>query len=151
MLLAGEIMAKYYYPAIFFPDGESFGVIVPDLDGCFSQGDNLNAAMFWAVDAIGTWLVGTAEKDFPRPSKPNEIDASAYPNAVVNVVEFDTAKWEAAFNPIRRARENAGLSIKELADLLGAPYRTVQDWNSGKRKPPLWLQKLVVEKIQNNL
>ena len=144
-------MAKYYYPAIFFPDSAGFGVVVPDLDGCFSQGDNLNAAMFWTVDAIGTWLDGVDEKDFPQPSKTSEVDTSEYPNAIVNVIEFDTEKRESALNPIRRARENAGLSIKELADLLGAPYRTVQDWNNGKRQPPVWLQKLVVEKIQNNL
>lgn len=144
-------MAKYYYPAIFFPDGEGFGVIVPDLDGCFSQGDDLNSAMFWAVDAIGTWLDGVDEKNFPPPSKPSEIDATEYPNSIVNVIEFDTEKRKSALNPIRRARENAGLSIKGLADLLGAPYRTVQDWNNGNRQPPVWLQKLVVEKIQNNL
>lgn len=144
-------MAKYYYPAIFFPDGDGFGVIVPDLDGCFSQGDDLNKAMFWTVDAIGTWLDGVDEKDFPQPSKPDKIDASEYPNAIVNVIEFDTEKRKSALNPILRARENAGLSIKELAELLGAPYRTVQDWNNGNRNPPVWLQKLVVEKIQNNL
>lgn len=147
-------MAKYYYPAIFFPDGNSFSVIVPDLPGCFSQGDDLTQATFWAVDAIGTWLYDSDTgriQDMPVPSKVSEIDTSKYPGAIVNIVEFDTDKWESALNPIRRARENAGLSIKGLSDLLGAPYRTVQDWNSGKRQPPLWIQKLVIEKIQNNL
>ena len=38
-------------------------------------------------------------------------------------------------NKVREARERAGLTIKQLADLLGAPYRTVQDWNAGKSKP----------------
>ena len=35
-------------------------------------------------------------------------------------------------NLIREARLKAGLSIKELADMLGAPYRTVQEWNAGR-------------------
>ena len=34
-------------------------------------------------------------------------------------------------NEIKKAREEAGLTIKELADLLGAPYRTIQNWNLG--------------------
>ena len=40
-------MAKHYYPTIFLPektdDGfyDGFSVIVPDLPGCVSQGDNL--------------------------------------------------------------------------------------------------------------
>lgn len=45
-------------------------------------------------------------------------------------------------------RIKAGLNIKGLAELLHAPYRTVQDWNAGKRMPPKWMQKLIVEKIE---
>lgn len=50
---------------------------------------------------------------------------------------------------IREAREKAGLSIKELADLLGAPYRTVQDWNAGRSKPVDWAERLILEKLEN--
>ena len=46
-------------------------------------------------------------------------------------------------------REKAKLNIKQLADLLGAPYRTVQDWNRGKTFPPKWVEKLVIEKIES--
>lgn len=146
-------MAKYYYPAIFYPadeDGKFIG-IVPDLQGCLTQGEDLAQAMYWMKDAIGTWFDDPQVKEYPRPSKVSEIDTSEYPNAIVNVIEFDFDKWKASLNPIRKARENAGMTIKELANLLGAPYRTVQDWNSGKRKPPVWLQNLIVEKIQNSL
>ncbi|MBQ1941676.1 MAG: helix-turn-helix transcriptional regulator, partial [Selenomonadaceae bacterium] len=41
----------------------------------------------------------------------------------------------------KKAREEAGLTIKELADLLGAPYRTIQNWNLGERKPPEWIER----------
>ena len=51
-------------------------------------------------------------------------------------------------NRIKEARIKAGLNIKQLAELLKAPYDTVRDWNSGRRKPPVWLQDLVIEKIQ---
>lgn len=51
-------------------------------------------------------------------------------------------------NVINDARRAAGLSIKALSELLGAPYRTVQNWCDGKRTPPEWLQRLIVEKIE---
>lgn len=50
---------------------------------------------------------------------------------------------------IKEAREKAGLSIKELSDLLGAPYRTVQDWNAGKSKPVEWAERLILEKLES--
>ena len=40
------------------------------------------------------------------------------------------------------------MTVRRLADLLGAPYRTVEDWNAGCRTPPKWLQNLVIEKIR---
>ncbi|MDY6053841.1 MAG: helix-turn-helix domain-containing protein [Anaerovibrio sp.] len=51
-------------------------------------------------------------------------------------------------NPIKEAREKAGLSIKELSDLLGAPYRTVQEWNAGRSKPVDWAERLIIEKLE---
>ena len=50
-------------------------------------------------------------------------------------------------NAIKAARLRAGLSIKELAELLGAPYRTVQDWNAGRSKPVDWAERLIIEKL----
>lgn len=54
---------------------------------------------------------------------------------------------EKATNPLKEAREKAGLNIKQLAELLGAPYRTVQDWNAGKHLPPEWMAKILVDEI----
>lgn len=147
-------MAKYYYPAVFEPakDIQGYVVTVPDIEGCFTQGKNLIDAMKQTIDAIGTMLDDVAENDFPTPSKVSEIDLSHYKEGtILNIVEFDYECWKASLNPIRKAREAAGLSIKELTNLLGAPYRTVQDWNSGARKPPVWLQKMIIEKIQSTI
>lgn len=49
---------------------------------------------------------------------------------------------------IREVRQKKGLQIKEIADMLSAPYRTIQDWDSGARKPPEWIEKIVIEKIK---
>lgn len=37
--------------------------------------------------------------------------------------------------------------IKEIADILGAPYRTIQDWDSGTQKPLEWIEKIIIENI----
>ena len=53
-------------------------------------------------------------------------------------------------NPIRDARLKAGLNIKQLSELLGAPYRTVQEWNAGRHLPPEWMARLIVAEIGRN-
>lgn len=144
---------KIYYPVIFF-QGESgkFIGIVPDLQGCLTQGDDLTAAMYWIKDAMGTYLFDVDKKDFPPPSKIEDIDTSEYPNAIVNVIEFDFDEWKSSLdNPIRHARQNAGIPVNRLARLMRAPYRTIKNYDKGKTKPPKWLQNLIVEKIENSI
>ena len=53
-----------------------------------------------------------------------------------------------ASNEIKAARLRAGLTIRQLAELLGAPYRTVQEWNAGRHMPPEWMARLVVAEIK---
>lgn len=48
---------------------------------------------------------------------------------------------------IKEARQTASLTQQGLNDWLGIPVRTIQDWESGRRKCPEWCEKLVVEKI----
>ena len=144
---------KVYYPVVFFQDEDGkFVGIVPDLQGCLTQGNDLTAAMYWIKDAIGTWLYDPNEIEFPKPSKIEDIDTSEYPNAIVNVIEFDFEEWKSSLsNPIRHARQNAGIPLKQLAKLMGAPYRTIKNYDKGKTKPPKWLQNLIVEKIENSI
>ena len=83
-------MSKYYYPAIFWPAEESgYVVIVPDLQGCVTEGDDLEEAMYMAKDAINCWLYEFEEKDYPMPNNVNDVDKSEYPNSFVSLVEYD--------------------------------------------------------------
>ena len=50
---------------------------------------------------------------------------------------------------IHDARVSAGLQIKQVADMLEAPYRTIQNWDLGNRNPPAWIEKIIIEKIQS--
>ena len=143
---------KYYYPAIFEPADEGgYCLVVPDVAGCVTQGDDFDECFYMAHDALGTLLEGVAEADYPKASAVNAIDLSEYgEGSFVSLVCFDKDRWDRETSGIEGARLDAGLSIKALADLLDAPYRTVQDWCRGKRTPPRWLQKLVIAEINRN-
>ena len=49
-------MSQIFYPAIFHPEDVGYSVFVPDIDGCFSQGDTLEEAYDMAFDAVGLCL-----------------------------------------------------------------------------------------------
>ena len=123
---------------------------VPDIQGCLTQGDDLQSAMNWIIDAIGTMLSDVPESKYPAPSNIQDLDFSEYPpDSVINIVEFDTEKYFHSPKTIKEAAEKTGRNIKETAELLNAPYRTVQNWFDGTRKPPEWVERLVIEKLEN--
>lgn len=49
-------MNKIFYPAVFHPEDVGFSVRVPDIDGCFSEGDTMEEAAEMTFDAIGLCL-----------------------------------------------------------------------------------------------
>ena len=61
-----------YYPVAIEPgtETEAFGVVVPDLPGCFSAGDTLEEAMAMTEQAIVAWIEAAidAGQDIPQPS-----------------------------------------------------------------------------------
>lgn len=94
-------MKKVFYPVVFLPEDGGYTVAAPDVDGCFSQGDSLEEAVFMIQDAIGLVLEQEIKtgKPFPPASKPNEIDISAVfgadypPDTFVSLVEFDVEAY----------------------------------------------------------
>jgi DNA-binding transcriptional regulator YiaG len=46
-------------------------------------------------------------------------------------------------------RTLSGMTQTAFADYFGVPYRTVQDWNAGKRKCPEYLLDLMAYKLKN--
>lgn len=51
-------------------------------------------------------------------------------------------------------RKTTGLNRKQFAEYFGIPYRTVQDWELGKRQMPEYLLRLMeyrirIEKLEN--
>lgn len=50
---------------------------------------------------------------------------------------------------LKAARRSTGLSQAKLAEWSGIPRRTIEDWEVGRRVPPDYVQRLVLEKITN--
>ena len=50
---------------------------------------------------------------------------------------------------IKEAREAAGLTRQEMAELFEIPYKTVQNWENGIRKPQHYVEKLIIEKLNS--
>lgn len=48
---------------------------------------------------------------------------------------------------IKEARHMSGLSQIEMAKVLEIPRRTIEEWEANRRKPPVYVEKLVVEKL----
>lgn len=47
-------------------------------------------------------------------------------------------------NELRAEREKLGMTQKQLSVLTGIPFRTIQNWEEGSRKPSPWVKKIVL-------
>ena len=52
----------------------AFGVVVPDLPGCFSAGDTLDEAVEAAKEAAAAWIDAALDRGMPIPS-PSTLEA----------------------------------------------------------------------------
>lgn len=92
-------MAKYVYPAIFTPEEDgSFSINFPDLEGCYTCGDNLTDGMEMAKDVLALVLYGyeTDNKPIPTPSPLSAFKTSD--GAFVNYVVCDTMVYRKLHN-----------------------------------------------------
>ena len=87
------------YPILIEEGSEAaaFGVVFPDLPGCFSAGDTLDEALDAAKEAAAAWLdaaldTGTA---IPEPSKLADVrDMPGHEGWTVGVMELDPALFD---------------------------------------------------------
>ncbi|MCD8119608.1 MAG: type II toxin-antitoxin system HicB family antitoxin [Lachnospiraceae bacterium] len=84
-------MAKYVYPAVFTPEeGGKFSVDFPDLDGCYTCGDNLGDAIVMAEDVLAFYLFDEEKAGhvIPEPSDAGSIHLNT--GEFVNYITCDT-------------------------------------------------------------
>lgn len=78
-------------------DGVRFGVTVPDLPGCFSAGDTLDAALDAVLEAIDLHLEGLVEEGGEVPEPKSIATHRANPDFADGVwaaVEVDVSRFE---------------------------------------------------------
>lgn len=69
------------YPAIFFKEEDGgYTVVFPDLNHLASQGDDLDEAMYMAIDCLAGYIYSEWEdkNQLPKPSDISEFDAYEY-------------------------------------------------------------------------
>ncbi len=49
---------------------------------------------------------------------------------------------------IKAARKAAGLTQKQFSEKFGIPLDTIKKWDCGQRKPPEWIERLIIEKLE---
>ena len=91
-------MAKYVYPAIFTPDGEGYSIVFPDLEGCFTCGNNLQDGLEMAKDVLALVLYGYEKegKYIPKPSDRRSVKLNE--DEFVNYIVGDTMEYRKRFN-----------------------------------------------------
>lgn len=49
---------------------------------------------------------------------------------------------------IKEARLNAGLTQAKMSEVFEIPKRTIENWETGKRNPPAYVEKLVIRELE---
>ena len=86
---------KYVYPAIFTPeDSGAFSVVFPDLEGCYTCGDDLQDALYMAEDVLAFTLYDyeKEKKIIPEPSVVKELSIDE--NEFANYIACDTIGYQ---------------------------------------------------------
>ena len=91
-------MNALFYPAIFHPEETGYSVTIPDIDGCFTQGETMDEAVSMAQDAIGLMLEDC--KVCPKPSVPSALPVE--PGDFVAMVPFDMEEYQKQFKPVKK-------------------------------------------------
>jgi predicted RNase H-like HicB family nuclease len=87
------------YPIAIEPGTEAtaFGVVVPDLPGCFSAGDSLDEALCGAEEAAAAWVDSMLDAGgaIPRPSTLDALRANkAFKGWTFGVITIDPSAFD---------------------------------------------------------
>ncbi|UTH73328.1 type II toxin-antitoxin system HicB family antitoxin [Chromobacterium sp. IIBBL 290-4] len=150
-----------HYPIAIEPgdDTHAYGVIVPDLPGCFSAGDTLEEAMRNVRQAIDFHLEWISQEDGSIPTASQVKDHADKPEfqgflwAVVRVdggggkslATIPHAVMQSVVDgatPARAWREYLGLSLEDMAGRLGTSQSAYGQQESSEELPQSSLEKI---------
>jgi len=81
---------KYTYTAVFTQEDDGYSVNFPDLQGCYTSGDDMSDAVYMAQDILNLTLYDLEQdsKPIPKASKPQDIKTTG--NQFTSVIAVDT-------------------------------------------------------------
>jgi len=120
-----------YYPVAIEPgtNKEAFGVVVPDLPGCYSAGDTLEEAFIQAENAITAWIETALDTDQKVP-KPSSIEALRNAHPEYEGWTWGLVKMDPAMLDDKLERVNISLPRRVL-HRLDAQARAAGETRSG--------------------
>lgn len=116
------------YPVLIEPgsDSKAWGVIVPDLPGCFSAGDTLDEALINAEEAAAAWIDAAldAGRAIPAPSAADAVQREGWAIAFIQV---DPALMDDTVERInitipRRVLKRLDAKVKESGEASRSSY-----------------------------
>ena len=103
----------------------AFGVVVPDLPGCFSAGDTLDEALDGAKEAVTAWVDAALDAGPPVPA-PSSLEGVSrlpgYDGWTVGVVELDPAVFDDSIERVNITLPKRVL--RRLGDLAATRYQS---------------------------
>ena len=86
---------RYCYPAIFeMEKNGKYSVEFPDLEGCYTSGDNLADAIYMAQDVLAFTLYSyeKEKRDIPKPSQHAKLKTAK--GTFINEIACDTFEYQ---------------------------------------------------------
>lgn len=92
-------MAKYIYPAVFTPEADGkFSICFPDIENCFTCGDNLEDGISMAGDVLSLMLTHLEDNGRKIPSASAINDLATENGAFATYISCDTAAYRRLMN-----------------------------------------------------
>ena len=88
-------MAKYVYPAVFAEESTGgYSVYFPDVEGCYTQGEDMAEAIEMAKDALCLMLydMEVSHRDIPKPTDIHNIKSES-DSDIVSLIACDTMTY----------------------------------------------------------
>jgi predicted RNase H-like HicB family nuclease len=116
-------MAKYVYPAIFSKEDDGkYSVLFPDIENCYTGGDDMADALEMAEDVLCLTLYGMEKDGDPLPPHTGNIPKLASGDIVAAVSVFPTLVKDEIENRRERTAVTIPHWLKTAAEAEGLNY-----------------------------
>lgn len=98
-----------------------------------------------ALEQCELELIETLKEEFP--DIPDDEIRTASADIMVSIAPLIRAHWSFGAT-LKQERIKCKLTQKSIVETLGIPLRTIEDWESGKRTPPEYVQRFILNELK---